>query len=124
MANELLLADGSVTESGPASFYNVAGDARGQAEFVSQAFMGVRLQCANCHDHPLDAWTQDDYHGLAAVFARIKRGAVISVDFTGMSLLVRYSTSFSLSSKVNDHALKVVVMSLADKPSLRRLLVY
>ncbi len=83
MASQLLLANGAVTESGPASFYNVAGDARGQAEFVSQAFMGVRLQCANCHDHPLDAWTQDDYHGLAAVFARIKRGAVIRENTTG-----------------------------------------
>ena len=83
MATQLLLANGPVTESGPASFYNVAGDARGQAEFVSQALMGVRLQCANCHDHPLDAWTQDDYHGLAAVFARIKRGAVIRANTTG-----------------------------------------
>ncbi len=82
MATQLLLANGSVTESGPASFYNVAGDARGQAEFVSQAFMGVRLQCANCHDHPLDAWTQDDYHGLVAVFARIKRGAFIRENTT------------------------------------------
>ena len=83
MATQLLLANGSVTESGPASFYNVAGDARGQAEFVSQALMGVRLQCANCHDHPLDAWTQDDYHGLAAIFARTKRGAVIRENKTG-----------------------------------------
>lgn len=83
VAAQLLLADGAVTESGPASFYNVAGDARGQAEFVSQAFMGVRLQCANCHDHPLDAWTQDDYHGLAAIFARIKRGSVIRENKTG-----------------------------------------
>ncbi|MBC7967913.1 MAG: DUF1549 domain-containing protein, partial [Fuerstia sp.] len=83
MAAQLLLASGSVTESGPASFYNVAGDARGQAEFVSQAMMGVRLQCANCHDHPLDAWTQDDYHGLAAVFARIKRGDVIRENRSG-----------------------------------------
>ncbi len=83
MAAQLLLANGIVTESGPASFYNVAGDARGQAEFVSQAMLGVRLQCANCHDHPLDAWTQDDYHGLAAVYARIKRGAVIRENKTG-----------------------------------------
>ena len=36
--------------------------------------MGVRIGCANCHNHPLDRWTQDDYHGLAAVFARIDRG--------------------------------------------------
>lgn len=78
MARQLLLAEGSTKESGPASFFNIAGDARGQAEFVSQAFLGVRLQCANCHDHPLDAWTQEDYHGLAAIFARIRRGAVIS----------------------------------------------
>ena len=49
-------------------------DARGQAELVSQVFLGVRLQCANCHNHPLDRWTQDDYHGLAAVFARLERG--------------------------------------------------
>ena len=77
IAEQLVMATGSVKESGPASFYNVAGDARGQAEFVSQIFMGVRLQCANCHDHPLDTWTQDDYHGLAAIFARMKRGAEV-----------------------------------------------
>jgi hypothetical protein len=83
IAEQLVMATGSVNESGPASFYNVAGDARGQAEFVSQIFMGVRLQCANCHDHPLDAWTQDDYHGLAAIFARMKRGAEVRESASG-----------------------------------------
>lgn len=83
VASQLLLAAGSPSESGPANFYNVAGDARGQAEFVSQIFMGVRLQCANCHDHPLDAWTQDDYHGLAAIFARMKRGAMVHESTSG-----------------------------------------
>ena len=39
----------------------------------------MRLQCANCHNHPLDRWTQDDYHGLAAVFARLDRGRVVKV---------------------------------------------
>ena len=37
------------------------------------------LQCANCHNHPLDRWTQDDYHGLAAVFARLNRGVQVSL---------------------------------------------
>ncbi len=83
LARQLLMAAGSTSESGPANFYNVAGDARGQAEFVSQIFMGVRLQCANCHDHPLDAWTQDDYHGLAAIFARMKRGAMVRESTSG-----------------------------------------
>jgi hypothetical protein len=44
---------------------------------VSQLFLGVRLGCANCHNHPLDRWTQDDYHGLAAIFARLDRGNIV-----------------------------------------------
>ncbi len=77
MARELLMANGDPLKHGPASFYLVAGDARGQAEYVSQAFLGVRLRCANCHNHPLDRWTQDDYHGFAAVFARVERNPIV-----------------------------------------------
>lgn len=83
MAREMILSEGSVTVNAPANFYAVVNDARAQAEFLSEAFLGVRLQCANCHDHPLDAWTQDDYHGLAAIFAGIKRGPVIRVSTSG-----------------------------------------
>jgi hypothetical protein len=74
VATELLLAEGDTHVNGPANFYLVAGDARAQAEYASELLMGVRLSCANCHNHPLDRWTQDDYHGLAAIFARIERG--------------------------------------------------
>ena len=74
MATQLLLAEGDTQEYGPANFYLVAGDARAQAEYASELLMGVRLSCANCHNHPLDRWTQDDYHGLAAIFARVERG--------------------------------------------------
>ena len=74
MARELVLALGDGDQVGAANFSRVPGDARSQAEFVSQVFLGVRLQCANCHYHPLDRWTQDDYHGLAAVFARLDHG--------------------------------------------------
>ena len=49
-------------------------------------FLGVRLQCANCHNHPLDRWTQDDYHGLAAVFAHLERGREVKVVARGTSL--------------------------------------
>ena len=41
--------------------------------------MGVRLRCANCHNHPLDKWTQDDYHGLTAIFAKIEDDQVVRV---------------------------------------------
>lgn len=79
VARSLLTAVGDSHTHGPANFARVAGDARGQAELVGQVFLGVRLQCANCHNHPLDRWTQDDYHGLAAVFARLERGRLVKV---------------------------------------------
>jgi hypothetical protein len=73
IAEALLTTDGDSHEIGPANFGRVVRDAREQAELVGQFFAGARLGCANCHDHPLDRWTQDDYHGLAAVFARVQR---------------------------------------------------
>jgi hypothetical protein len=83
MAAELLTAEGDTHEYGPANFYLVAGDARAQAEYVSELLMGVRLRCANCHNHPLDRWTQDDYHGLAAIFAKIERGRNVRLTTRG-----------------------------------------
>jgi hypothetical protein len=74
MIRDLLAASGDAHQVGAANFHRVASDARTEAENVSRLFLGVRLQCANCHNHPLDRWTQDDYHGLAAVFANIDRG--------------------------------------------------
>ncbi len=82
-ARALLTATGDTHAVGPANFARLANDARAQAELVSQVFLGVRLQCANCHNHPLDRWTQDDYHGLAAVFARLDRGQVVRVAARG-----------------------------------------
>jgi hypothetical protein len=73
MARELLTSTGDAHVVGPANFGRMVGDARAQAELVSQFFMGMQMGCANCHNHPLDRWTQDDYHGLAAVFARLDR---------------------------------------------------
>ncbi len=74
MTTQLLTATGDSHVNGPANFCRMVGDARAHAEMVSEVFMGARFACANCHDHPLDRWTQDDYHGLAAMLARIERG--------------------------------------------------
>ena len=83
IARQLLTATGDTHEIGPANFARSAADARGQAELVGHAFMGSRIGCANCHNHPLDRWAQDDYHGLAAVFARLERGRVVMVSARG-----------------------------------------
>jgi hypothetical protein len=79
----ILTATGDTHEVGPANFYRTVGGAREQAEFASELFMGNRLRCANCHNHPLDRWTQDDYHGLAAIFAKLDSGRVIKVNSRG-----------------------------------------
>lgn len=77
IAKALLTSIGDTHKVGPANFHRMASDARAEAELVSEALMGVRLRCANCHNHPLDHWTQDDYHGLAANFARLQRGKIV-----------------------------------------------
>ena len=51
-----------------------------QAELTAQRFLGLRLRCAQCHDHPFDVWTQDAYYGLAAFFAKVQRGGRRSDD--------------------------------------------
>jgi hypothetical protein len=74
VARELLTATGDSHAIGPANFTRMSNDARSHAELVSRVFLGTRLQCANCHNHPLDRWTQDDYHGLSSVFSVFERG--------------------------------------------------
>lgn len=82
-ARALLTATGDSHQVGPANFTRLSGDARAQAELVGQVFLGSHLRCANCHNHPLDRWTQDDYHGLAAVFSRFDRGRVVRIAARG-----------------------------------------
>src|SRR5260221_4154857 len=43
------------------------------AETISQTFLGIRVQCAHCHNHPFEKWTQSDYYRMANFFARVKR---------------------------------------------------
>lgn len=69
--HDLILAQGSTFTDGPANFYRVAQDAQDRAETTSQVFLGVRLQCARCHHHPFEKWSQQDYYQFAAFFARV-----------------------------------------------------
>ncbi|MEM9701557.1 MAG: DUF1549 domain-containing protein, partial [Planctomycetota bacterium] len=78
--SDLLKAVGDGRTAGPPNFHRVGKNPRERAEFVSEALMGVRLRCANCHNHPLDRWTQDDFHGLAAVLAGVTSGPSVRPD--------------------------------------------
>ena len=70
---------GSTWQNPPSSFYRTNRDPMTAAETVSQVFLGIRLQCARCHNHPFDVWTQDDYYGLAAFFGNIARKQINNV---------------------------------------------
>lgn len=74
MATELLRGDGPSDASGPANFllrYDVQPEQL--AGVVSKKFLGATIQCAQCHDHPHVHWKQDDFWGLAAYFARLRK---------------------------------------------------
>ncbi len=83
IARQLLVATGDSHQVGAANFGRMVPDARGHAELVGQFFLGMKLGCANCHNHPLDRWTQDDYHGLAAVFAPLDRSRQVAFTARG-----------------------------------------
>jgi hypothetical protein len=68
---ELVRATGSTYENPPANFYRANRDPSTRAETTARLFLGVRLQCAKCHNHPFDRWTQDDYYSWSAIFSRI-----------------------------------------------------
>lgn len=72
LATVLITSKGSSLKNPEASFYRTNRDPSTVAETFAQVFLGYRFQCARCHNHPFDAWTQDDYYGLAAYFSNIK----------------------------------------------------
>jgi hypothetical protein len=68
---DIVLAEGSTFTEGPANFYRIGRNAEEWSETVAQVFLGVRMQCAKCHHHPFEKWSQDDYYGMAAFFVRL-----------------------------------------------------
>jgi hypothetical protein len=73
MVRELLSASGGTFEQPATNFYQIERDTLKTAENVAQVFMGFQTQCAQCHNHPFDRWTMDDYYSFAAFFSQIGR---------------------------------------------------
>ncbi len=72
MCRELIAARGSTYRVPAANWYRANRTVEERAENTARVFLGVRLQCAKCHNHPFDRWTQDDYYGWAALFGRVQ----------------------------------------------------
>lgn len=69
---EVITSGGSTFANPAANYYRVSRDPTTLAETTAQLFFGIRMQCAKCHNHPFERWTQDDYYSTAAFFNRVK----------------------------------------------------
>lgn len=74
-AQQLLTASGSTNSNPATNYWRASRDSLDATETTAQLFLGIRIQCAKCHNHPFEKWTQDDYYGMAAAFHRVGRKA-------------------------------------------------
>lgn len=73
LVREILGATGTVISNPPVAWYKRVKEPKDQIEDIAQLFLGVRMQCAQCHHHPFERWSQDDYYALTAFFAQVGR---------------------------------------------------
>jgi Protein of unknown function (DUF1549)/Protein of unknown function (DUF1553) len=73
LVREILTASGTPGQSPPVGWYREVKDASAQLEDTAQLFLGLRIQCARCHHHPFEKWSQQDYYGFSAFFAQVGR---------------------------------------------------
>ncbi|HUQ69476.1 MAG TPA: DUF1549 and DUF1553 domain-containing protein [Planctomycetaceae bacterium] len=74
---ELLTASGSADDNPAVTWYREVDQTNEQVEDVAQLFLGLRIQCARCHHHPFEKWSQDDYYSLSAFFSRVGKKNIV-----------------------------------------------
>jgi len=70
---DLLAATGGVEENPPVAWYRQVKEPQQEVEDIAQLFLGMRMQCAQCHHHPFEKWSQNDYYSFAAFFTQLGR---------------------------------------------------
>lgn len=71
LVRDIITAKGNVLAEGPAAYFKAVDTPELMARYISQAFLGVRIECAQCHHHPADRWGQEDYFAMAALFGGV-----------------------------------------------------
>lgn len=104
--HELLTATGDSAKFGPVNFYRSNDTPDALARTLSQSFLGVRVECAQCHHHPFEKWSQEDYYGLAAFFHGLEQKPLskdrVLVFHAGYRDLVIPQTTTSVTAKALD----------------------
>ena len=70
---EIVAASGGIDQSPPSAWYKQVSSQQAQMEDAAQLFLGTRLQCAQCHHHPFEKWSQNDYYQFMAFFSRVSK---------------------------------------------------
>lgn len=121
LAREVLLAKGPVTQ-GPTLFYTAhENKPEALAAATSRVFLGLQIECAQCHDHPHDKWQQDEFWGYAAFFARLEP---LGIGTTGASLMVAERATGEVQHPVTKQPVAPRYLSASqdveDRTALRR----
>jgi hypothetical protein len=93
LAYDVIVARGSSMENGATNFYALHADAESMTENVCQAFLGLSIGCAKCHNHPLEKWTNDQYYAMASHFARVRAKGWAGSPTAGDGLRTLFVTS-------------------------------
>ncbi len=94
--SEIITAQGSIYQNGPANYFKIATKPEDLAEATSQIFLGVRLQCAKCHHHPFEVYSQKDYYSLAAFFTRVSNKGSVDFGALGQDTIIKVRNSGSI----------------------------
>jgi hypothetical protein len=93
---EIITAQGSIYANGPANYFKIETKPEELAETTAQVFLGVRMQCARCHHHPFEVYSQQDFYGLAAFFTRVKTKGSPDFGALGQDTVVMLQDSGSI----------------------------
>ncbi|MBI3880462.1 MAG: DUF1553 domain-containing protein [Verrucomicrobia bacterium] len=104
---ELLTASGSTHKSGPVALWRDKRLPEDATSFVSQIFLGTRLECAKCHHHPNEKWGQQEYFELAAFFGQMKhKGQGISAPISGEAEFIWFAPGGEVKHPVSGEVMK------------------
>lgn len=118
MAREILLAEGNTHRDGPAVIYRDRREPAEIATLFSQIFLGTRMECAKCHHHPNEKWSQDDFYQFAAFFGPLKRkGEGLSPPISGGNETFYFAPGGTVHHPVTD---EIMAPRPPDGPALAK----
>ena len=113
MVRELLTARGSSYDDPAANYFRVSREAKPTMEKTTQVFLGVRMVCAQCHDHPFERWTQNQYYQMSAFFSAVGLRAGYEV---GEEIIFDQRAGYDMKHPKDGHAVKPEFLLASNGP--------